>query len=107
MKRGNPNWKKGESGNPAGRPKGSKNKITQEIREQFSNILENRMPLFDDWLMQTAQNDPAKAMEIVMKLSERFLPVLSRSEISGIDGEPIGFEFKFGQKTQKADEDEE
>lgn len=104
MGQGNPNWQKGMSGNPAGRPKGSKNKITQEIREQFSNILEQRMPLFDDWLMQTAQSDPAKAMEIVMKLSERFLPVLSRSEISGVDGEAIQFEFKFGQKTEREEE---
>lgn len=27
-KRGNPLWKKGESGNPMGRPKGSKNRLT-------------------------------------------------------------------------------
>ena len=28
---GNPNWTSGHSGNPEGRPKGSRNKRTQEI----------------------------------------------------------------------------
>lgn len=96
----------GQSGNPAGRPKGSKNKITQEIREQFSNVLENRLPDFDSWLQQTAAVDPARAMEIVIKLSERFLPALSRQEITGQDGEPINFTFKFGKKADKEETEE-
>jgi len=103
---GNPAWTKGVSGNPAGRPKGSKNKITEEIRQQFTNVLENRLPDFDQWLQRTAAEDPAKAMEILIKLSERFLPALSRQEITGEDGGPLNFTFKFGQRADKEEEAE-
>ena len=33
-------FKKGTSGNPVGRPKGSLNKITQEIREQITQAID-------------------------------------------------------------------
>ncbi len=33
-------FKKGESGNPIGRPKGSLNKTTQELREQISQAID-------------------------------------------------------------------
>jgi len=33
-------FKKGESGNPVGRPKGSLNKTTQEIREQITQAID-------------------------------------------------------------------
>ena len=33
-------FKKGTSGNPVGRPKGSLNKVTQELREQISQAID-------------------------------------------------------------------
>ena len=33
-------FKKGESGNPVGRPKGSLNKVTQELREQITQAID-------------------------------------------------------------------
>ena len=33
-------FKKGESGNPVGRPKGSLNKTTQELREQITQAID-------------------------------------------------------------------
>ena len=64
--------------NRAGRPVGSKNKITEEIREAFQMVLENKLPDLERWLQQTAQEDPAKAIDLLLKLSNRFLPELSR-----------------------------
>ena len=37
-------FKKGESGNPIGRPKGSLNKTTQELREQITQAIEKGNP---------------------------------------------------------------
>jgi len=36
-------WQKGQSGNPTGRPEGSKNKSTQIIRESIQLIVENNI----------------------------------------------------------------
>ena len=32
-------WKPGESGNPAGRPKGSRNKLSEEFVAEFSRLV--------------------------------------------------------------------
>ena len=45
-KRGNPLWKKGESGNPAGRPVGSKNRLTL-LREAV--LAEAEELVLDNW----------------------------------------------------------
>jgi len=81
-----------------GRPKGSKNKISEEIKEQFTNILNNKLPEMEQWLERVAEKDPAKAMDLAMRLSERFTPLLSRTELTGKDGEELfkNVKFKFG-----------
>lgn len=102
-----------EKGDPRinynGRPKGSKNKISEEIKEQFANVLDSKMPEMERWLNQTAQENPGKALELIMKLSERFLPALQRTEITGKDGEDLfaNVKFKFGgEETKQENEDE-
>lgn len=93
--------------NKNGRPKGSRNHITKVIEEQFGNVLENRLPDVERWLQQTAQENPGKALELLMKLSERFLPALQRQELTGKDGEPLDFTFKFGSKPSTEEPTEE
>ena len=85
----------GQSGNPAGRPKGSKNKISEEIREAFQMVLENKLPDLERWIQQTAQDDPAKAVDLLIKLSNRFVPELSRQELTGADGAELFKSLKF------------
>lgn len=84
--------------NRSGRPKGSPNKITEEIREAFAAVLENRLPDLERWLMQVSHEDPAKAIDLLIKLSNRFLPELSRTEMTGADGEDLfkNIKFQFG-----------
>jgi len=99
-----------EKGDPniwrGGRPKGTKNKITEEIREQFANVLANKMPEMELWIQQAAQENPAKAAELLMKLSERFLPALQRMEMTGKDGEDLfkNVKFKFGGEEESTEE---
>lgn len=96
----------GQSGNPAGRPKGSKNKITEDIREAFKLVLERKLPDLERLLNQVAHDDPKAAIEIMLKLSNRFLPELSRQELTGADGAELfkSLKFDFGAP-DKVEED--
>jgi hypothetical protein len=79
----------GQSGNPSGRTPGSKNKIQDEVKQAFSMLLQNKVPELEDWISRVSERDPAKALEIYVKISERFLPQLSRSEVTGVDGKDL------------------
>lgn len=86
--------------NREGRPVGSKNKITEEIRAAFQLVLENKLPDLERWIQQTAQDDPAKAVDLLIKLSNRFVPELSRQELTGADGAELfkSLKFDFGNQ---------
>lgn len=77
----------GQIANPHGRPRGSKSKITEEVREAFAMLLESQIPNLQDWLERAAAKDPIKALDLFTKISERFVPALTRTEITGADGE--------------------
>lgn len=91
-------FKKGQSGNPDGRPKGSQNGYTKDIKEAFGKLLGDNLDNFNIWLAQVAADDPAKALDLVVKISERFVPKLSQQAITGADGEDLfkNITFQFG-----------
>lgn len=99
-------FEKGHPGGP-GRPKGAQNRITQELREAFALLLENNLEQYEIWLSQVASTDPAKALDLALKISERFIPILNRQELTGADGKDLfkNVEFKFGDDP-KADTEE-
>lgn len=82
-------WKEGQSGNPNGRPIGSTNQINNEIRDAFAMLLQSQIPNLQEWLDRAAKKDPIKALDLFTKISERFVPSLSRTEITSKDGEPF------------------
>lgn len=83
----NPGFKPGQSGNINGRPKGSVNEINQQIREAFAMLLHSQLPNLEEWLIRAAQRDPLKAADLMLRISERFTPSLSRTEITGAEGQ--------------------
>tara|TARA_R110002020_G_scaffold445881_1_gene657835 strand:+ start:86 stop:409 length:324 start_codon:yes stop_codon:yes gene_type:complete len=87
-----------ENINRAGRKKGTKNKNTRLIREAYQKLTEDNLDNMNRWLMQTAQEDPSKAMDLMLKLSEYIIPKLARQEITGNDGEDLfkNVKFEFG-----------
>ena len=88
----------GQSGNPAGRKKGTINKNTKQIREAYQKLTEDNLDNMNRWLMQTAQEDPAKALDLMLKLTEYIIPKLARQEIVGNEGEDLfkNIKFSFG-----------
>lgn len=99
-----------ENINRNGRPVGSRNKYTKQIKEAFGLLLENNLEHLGEWLNSVAEEDPKAALDIVLKMSERFVPRLKQTDITS-DGENImsALKFNFGPPidSEKRDQDEE
>tara|TARA_R110001632_G_scaffold92880_2_gene198200 strand:+ start:599 stop:919 length:321 start_codon:yes stop_codon:yes gene_type:complete len=91
-------FKPGESGNPAGKPKGAQNKTTKAIKEAYQKLTEDNLENMSAWLTNIAAEDPAKAMTLMLQLSEYLIPKLARTEVTGNDGEDLfkNIKFEFG-----------
>ena len=61
-------WQKGQSGNPSGRPEGSKNKSTQIIRESIQLIVENNIDSIQDSLDLMNPKEKMKLRNIIYKI---------------------------------------
>jgi hypothetical protein len=72
----------GQSGNPLGKPIGASNKvvISEKVREAFSQLLENNIDQLEGWLHALAKKNPEKALDIWVRISERFVPSLQRTD---------------------------
>lgn len=104
-------WKGPEGSiNTAGRKKGTQNKYTKQIKEAFGMLLENNLDNLSTWLAQVAADDPKAALDIMMRMSERFVPKLRHTDITS-DGENIlnSLKFNFGPPidSEKREQDEE
>jgi len=97
----------GQSGNPNGRPKGAQNEVAKDIRQAFAQLLQNNVPQLEEWIARVGERDPAKALEIYTKISERFVPQLSRQEVTGADGKDLFQNVKFNFITADDDSDPE
>jgi len=80
-----PKYKKGETGNPNGRPKGSENKERKQLREFLGYVIDNNRDKFEAELMKL------KGMPFLMiwkDLLEYCTPKLQRTELKS-DNESI------------------
>jgi hypothetical protein len=66
-----------------GRKKGTPNKVTQAQRELFSTLLSNNLTSIQAALEEVRQDDPAKFIELVLKLAQYSLPTLKAIEYKG------------------------
>ncbi len=70
---------KGKSGNPLGRPKGSRNKSSKQVKQGFADIVHSNM----DQLKEDVNNMPPKERAaFLLHCSEFVLPKLARAKAS-------------------------
>ena len=89
-----------------GRAKGTPNKSTAEIREAYQRLVEDNLTNMTEWLTLVAAENPEKAMELMLKLSEYMIPKLARQEVTGADGKDLfkNITFEFGTPINERDE---
>lgn len=72
-----------------GRQPGTQNRITIEFRETIRKLLEENAENVKTWLGQVAQDDPARALDLLAKLAEYGAPKLARTEVAGDPAAPL------------------
>lgn len=65
---------KGGKRQNAGRPKGTPNRTTKEVRQLFENLLSANIDNLQILLDKVAEENPTKAIELILKMSEFVLP---------------------------------
>ena len=85
-------FKKGESGNPTGRPKGATNRTTEEIRNVFSELLTANI---ENIQADLDSLDPKDRLAMLFKLSEFIIPKLQSTKMD-ISAESTPHTIKIG-----------
>lgn len=82
-------FKKGVSGNPNGRPKGSVNERTNIIRQIYGELVSSNLSNISSWFKDVGNENPELALKVLLKLTEYVIPKLSRIKHSGASVEKI------------------
>lgn len=86
--------KKGQTNNPNGRPKGSPNRITKELRDVLKSVVAGELDRLPDYLSKL---DEGKRLDVLLKLLPYVLPKVDAVSVSY--GEPFTFDDSFGFPT--------
>ena len=64
-------FKQGQSGNPAGRPKGDKNAVTKELRAKLKNLIDYELENLPDLLTDM---EPKERLDMIIRLMPYAMP---------------------------------
>lgn len=99
----NPNPPNNLPGPGPGRPKGAKNKATEEGRRAIAEFVDGNAHRLVEWLDRMAAEDPEAAFKAFMSVVEYHIPKLQRSEVTGKDGEAIKHEHDISKILEEID----
>ena len=101
-------FKKGISGNPNGRKKGTPNKTTAEIKEIITRIVGNQLEHIEKDLDKIRKTDPAEAMRLSSKFIDYVIPKQTKIDLEGDlthKVEKVIIEIKRGNDSKHKDND--
>ena len=75
-------FKKGESGNPKGRPKGAINRSTEQMKLTIARAVNNSLNSLQEDLERIRKEDPEKAIQLSTKLLEYTLPKMKSIDMT-------------------------
>src|SRR6185437_12722696 len=64
-----------------GRKKGTPNKATADVRTIIAKVAEANAPKISAWLARIGKHNPAKALDLYLRMLEYHIPKLTRTEI--------------------------
>jgi hypothetical protein len=79
-------FKKGQSGNPKGKPKGSVNKSSSRIRDAFALLLEDNI---DQITSDFQELEPEKRVKLFLDMAKYIVPQLKQTELKGDSENPL------------------
>jgi hypothetical protein len=81
-------------------------RLPQRLREAYQKLVEDNLTNMTEWLTQVADQNPERAMDLMLKLSEYMIPKLARQEVTGADGADLfkNITFEFGTPINERDE---
>lgn len=75
-------YKKGQSGNPGGKPKGTSNITTREAKELLNSIMFGELGNVQKALTDLRRDDPKGYLDVVSRLMRYSIPVQAQNEIN-------------------------
>jgi len=73
----------------AGRPKGTPNRATADVRAAIAAFAEANVGKLQEWLDRIAKDEPARAADLFVRVLEYHIPKLGRTMLTGADGGPV------------------
>ena len=65
-----------------GRTTGTPNKVSKDVREAYQALIESNLENMNSWLTEVSKENPAKALELMIRLSDFVLPKLKQIEFN-------------------------
>ena len=88
-----------------GRSKGTPNKVTADVRKAIAAFAEANVGKLQTWLDAVAEKDPARALDLFVRVLEYTTPKLARTECTTeIQTEPVTHRIIFGRPPERSEE---